>query len=193
MAGTRGRLHPPLQRRGRRSYANGLWSAEGRHDGTTRATPLSQRDRRPERAPDGRRDILVCRRDGPARARRVALTDRLYAGTPRRAAAATSCAIHPRWRRTSGRRDRAAARRAGRRRRPHDCAHEHEVRREARRRQQLFGLTEFVDDESRRAPLPSRGARPRAEPLFGPVRLLPNQSGGVITSGFEERGFIDSP
>ncbi|GGA65807.1 hypothetical protein GCM10011490_15570 [Pseudoclavibacter endophyticus] len=29
--------------------------------------------------------------------------------------------------------------------------------------------------------------------LFGPVSLLPNQMGGVITSGFGERGFMDSP
>ena len=30
------------------------------------------------------------------------------------------------------------------------------------------------------------------EALFGPVALLPNQSGGVITSGYADRGFIDS-
>ena len=29
--------------------------------------------------------------------------------------------------------------------------------------------------------------------FFGPVNLLPNQSGGVVTSGFERRGFVDSP
>jgi hypothetical protein len=29
--------------------------------------------------------------------------------------------------------------------------------------------------------------------VFGPCSLLPNQTGGVITSGFEERGFLDSP
>ncbi|ATO13602.1 hypothetical protein CO540_06940 [Micromonospora sp. WMMA2032] len=61
------------------------------------------------------------------------------------------------------------------------------------RRCQLFGLTEF--------------AAPAAEPLFdaiaghaaadrdllfGPVALLPNQAGGVITSGFDDRGFVDS-
>ena len=31
-----------------------------------------------------------------------------------------------------------------------------------------------------------------ADALFGPVALLPNQTGGVITSGFAERGFVDS-
>lgn len=31
-----------------------------------------------------------------------------------------------------------------------------------------------------------------ASELFGPAQLLPNQSGGLITSGFEERGFPDS-
>lgn len=29
--------------------------------------------------------------------------------------------------------------------------------------------------------------------LLGPVSLLPNQTGGVITSGWHERGFVDSP
>lgn len=32
-----------------------------------------------------------------------------------------------------------------------------------------------------------------AEELFGPAQLLPNQSGGVITAGFEERAFLDAP
>lgn len=31
-----------------------------------------------------------------------------------------------------------------------------------------------------------------ATELFGPAQLLPNQSGGVITTGFEERGFLDA-
>lgn len=35
----------------------------------------------------------------------------------------------------------------------------------------------------------ARGARH----LLGPVSLLPNQTGGVITSGWGERGFVDSP
>jgi hypothetical protein len=63
-------------------------------------------------------------------------------------------------------------------------------------RYQLFGLTEFADDAAvfkalvelmrRRATADGRGT------LFGPVALLPNQTGGVITSGFAERGFVDS-
>ncbi|WP_306231352.1 hypothetical protein [Agrococcus beijingensis] len=31
-----------------------------------------------------------------------------------------------------------------------------------------------------------------AHELFGPAQLLPNQSGGVITSGFDQRGFLDA-
>ena len=31
-----------------------------------------------------------------------------------------------------------------------------------------------------------------ATELFGPAQLLPNQSGGVITAGFDERGFLDA-
>ncbi len=58
---------------------------------------------------------------------------------------------------------------------------------------QLFGHTEFADDEAVFAALLDavRGhAGGRA--LFGPVALLPNQTGGVITSGFAARGFVDS-
>ncbi|GAA1770126.1 hypothetical protein [Luedemannella helvata] len=62
------------------------------------------------------------------------------------------------------------------------------------RTHQLFGLTEFVDDDAVAAALfdliAERGAGTDA--LFGPVGLLPNQTGGVITSGFDERGFVDS-
>ncbi|MGI5238493.1 hypothetical protein [Dactylosporangium sp. CA-139066] len=62
------------------------------------------------------------------------------------------------------------------------------------RRHQLFGLTEFADDDEVAAALfelmDRHGAG--ADALFGPVALLPNQTGGVITSGFDERGFIDS-
>ena len=61
------------------------------------------------------------------------------------------------------------------------------------RRHQLFGLTEFRDDETAAALFALAGDRGRdTEALFGPVGLLPNQTGGVITAGFDERGFIDS-
>jgi hypothetical protein len=61
------------------------------------------------------------------------------------------------------------------------------------RRHQLFGLTEFASAEVAGALFDLAAARGRdTEALFGPVGLLPNQTGGVITSGFEERGFIDS-
>ena len=61
----------------------------------------------------------------------------------------------------------------------------------------LFGFTEFVDDDAVFAALvdalESRARRLGARRLFGPVNLLPNQSGGVVTSGYDERGFVDSP
>ncbi|GAA3727666.1 hypothetical protein GCM10022225_06290 [Plantactinospora mayteni] len=63
------------------------------------------------------------------------------------------------------------------------------------RRCQLFGLTEFT--EAAAEPLfeaitaAGRAAGDR-ETLFGPVALLPNESGGVITSGYADRGFVDS-
>ncbi len=61
----------------------------------------------------------------------------------------------------------------------------------------LFGFTEFVDDaealESLLQALEVRARRIGATRLLGPVNLLPNQSGGVVTSGFEERGFVDGP
>ncbi|MGW4498288.1 hypothetical protein ACWENR_06675 [Micromonospora sp. NPDC004336] len=58
---------------------------------------------------------------------------------------------------------------------------------------QLFGHTEFVDDDAVFAAiLDTVEARSDGRPLFGPVALLPNQTGGVITSGFAERGFVDS-
>ncbi|GAA0735764.1 hypothetical protein [Dactylosporangium roseum] len=58
---------------------------------------------------------------------------------------------------------------------------------------QLFGHTEFVDDDAVfAAVLDTVEARAGGRPLFGPVALLPNQTGGVITSGFTERGFVDS-
>jgi hypothetical protein len=59
----------------------------------------------------------------------------------------------------------------------------------------LFGFTEFVDDDEVFAAL-VEGLQRRAHAigasaLFGPVNLLPNQSGGVVTSGYEERSFVD--
>lgn len=61
------------------------------------------------------------------------------------------------------------------------------------RRHQLFGLTEFRDEEAAAALFSLAAERGRdTDALFGPVGLLPNQTGGVITSGFGERGFIDS-
>jgi GNAT superfamily N-acetyltransferase len=64
-------------------------------------------------------------------------------------------------------------------------------------RQLLFGFTEFDDDDEVFAALADalteRARRIGAARLFGPVSLLPNQSGGVVTSGYEERGFVDSP
>ncbi|WP_163512806.1 hypothetical protein [Fodinicola acaciae] len=64
------------------------------------------------------------------------------------------------------------------------------------RKLQLFGLTEFVDDDTVAKALfdeiADAGRQKYASAIFGPVSLLPNQSGGVITSGFESRGFVDS-
>ncbi|MEV6632904.1 hypothetical protein AB0M54_19370 [Actinoplanes sp. NPDC051470] len=54
--------------------------------------------------------------------------------------------------------------------------------------EQLFGHTEFVDDDAVFEALMAV----TSGPVFGPVALLPNQTGGVITSGFESRGFVDS-
>ncbi|MGB2570998.1 GNAT family N-acetyltransferase [Micromonospora citrea] len=61
------------------------------------------------------------------------------------------------------------------------------------RRCQLFGLTEFTAPAARPLfeALSARAGTDR-ESLFGPVALLPNQAGGVITSGYADRGFIDS-
>lgn len=58
----------------------------------------------------------------------------------------------------------------------------------------LFGLTEFTEDagEELLEAICAEGRVSGKAAAFGPVSLLPNQSGGVITSGFEERGFIDS-
>ncbi|WP_433393134.1 hypothetical protein [Micromonospora sp. KLBMP9576] len=58
---------------------------------------------------------------------------------------------------------------------------------------QLFGHTEFADDDAVFAALMDVVvARSGGRALFGPVGLLPNQTGGVITGGHADRGFVDS-
>jgi hypothetical protein len=60
---------------------------------------------------------------------------------------------------------------------------------------QLFGATEFAHAEAAHALFEHLETTARAAGkthLLGPVSLLPNQSAGVITSGFGERGFVDS-
>jgi hypothetical protein len=65
------------------------------------------------------------------------------------------------------------------------------------RRHLLFGFTEFANDEevfgALLGGLEAKAREIGAEELLGPVNLLPNQSGGVVTSGFEKRGFVDGP
>jgi hypothetical protein len=59
----------------------------------------------------------------------------------------------------------------------------------------LFGATEFETDAAANVlfdHLETRAEATGSAALFGPVSLLPNQSGGVITSGFDQRGFVDS-
>jgi len=61
---------------------------------------------------------------------------------------------------------------------------------------QLMGLTDFTDVDALRALVDAAEEAARAAgrtSVFGPAALLPNQIGGVITSGFEHRGFLDSP
>ncbi|SMQ71604.1 hypothetical protein [Agreia sp. VKM Ac-1783] len=60
---------------------------------------------------------------------------------------------------------------------------------------QLFGATDFASAEVASALFEHLDQTARAagkQQLLGPVSLLPNQSAGVITSGFDERGFVDS-
>ncbi|HYQ73890.1 hypothetical protein [Cellulomonas sp.] len=58
----------------------------------------------------------------------------------------------------------------------------------------LFGATEFAGAEAAGALFAALEARATGErELIGPVSLLPNQTGGVVTSGWAERGFVDSP
>ena len=62
---------------------------------------------------------------------------------------------------------------------------------------QLFGYTEFINDydafETLFQHLTDWARDKGRETVFGPVSLLPNQTGGVLTSGFLEKGFVDSP
>lgn len=61
---------------------------------------------------------------------------------------------------------------------------------------QLFGFTEFVEDypvfEQLIDGIRTIAHQKNRKTLFGPANLLPNESGGVISSGFEHRGFLDS-
>ncbi len=50
--------------------------------------------------------------------------------------------------------------------------------------QALLALTGYAE---------ARAVRLGRGSLFGPCSLLPNQVGGVVTSGSQERGFVDSP
>lgn len=57
----------------------------------------------------------------------------------------------------------------------------------------LFGATEFADAEVAAALLAAVEQRARGhEQLIGPVSLLPVEGGGVVTSGFAQRGFLGS-
>jgi hypothetical protein len=59
----------------------------------------------------------------------------------------------------------------------------------------LFGATDFASADAASALFAYLDDAARAagkRQLLGPVSLLPNQSAGVITSGFDERGFVDS-
>lgn len=63
-------------------------------------------------------------------------------------------------------------------------------------RTQLLGAAEFTGADALAGLTAYAEERARADGrtvLLGPVSLLPNQTGGVITSGFAERGFVDSP
>ncbi|VXC31537.1 hypothetical protein [Pseudoclavibacter sp. 8L] len=61
-------------------------------------------------------------------------------------------------------------------------------------RLQLFGAVAAADAEALGAivgAVEERAAKTGRGELLGPVTLLPNQVGGVITSGFGERGFVE--
>ena len=60
----------------------------------------------------------------------------------------------------------------------------------------LMGATEFADREALAAMVGYAVGQARSRgrtALLGPVSLLPNQVGGVITAGFDEPGFVDGP
>ena len=60
----------------------------------------------------------------------------------------------------------------------------------------LMGATDFADRAALAALVEHALAEARLRGrtrLLGPVSLLPNQVGGVITSGFEQPGFLDAP
>ena len=62
-------------------------------------------------------------------------------------------------------------------------------------RAQLFGATEFETPEAAEALFAELEARAQAAGcthLFGPVSLLPNETGGVVVSGHEHPGFFDT-
>nr|WP_181062853.1 hypothetical protein [Pseudoclavibacter sp. RFBI5] len=59
---------------------------------------------------------------------------------------------------------------------------------------QLFGAVAAADAEALGAivgAIEERAAKAGRHELLGPVTLLPNQVGGVVTSGFGERGFVE--
>lgn len=62
-------------------------------------------------------------------------------------------------------------------------------------RAQLFGATEFETPEAAEAIFAELEARAQAAGcthLFGPVSLLPNQTGGVVVAGHQHPGFFDT-
>lgn len=62
-------------------------------------------------------------------------------------------------------------------------------------RAQLFGATEFETPEAAEAlfaELETRARQAGCTHLFGPVSLLPNETGGVVVSGHEHPGFFDT-
>jgi hypothetical protein len=75
--------------------------------------------------------------------------------------------------------------------------HNEAINAKLRRKIRLFGFTEFIDDFTvfRRLvdEISSVAAQGGDDSLFGPANFLPNETGGVITSHFEQAGFLDAP